>query len=576
MASVLGINAFHGDSSAALLVDGKLVAAVEEERFRRIKHWAGFPSESVRYCLEAGGVEPAELGHVAISTQPRAHLWRKALYALRGGLSPRIILDRMRRRQRATSIRQLLSQHFDLAPPDLTVAIHHVEHHDAHIAHGFLTSPFDSAAILSVDGMGDFVSTVLAQGEGVDVRRLGETHYPHSLGYLYNALTIYLGFPHYGDEYKVMGLASYGEPEFRDEFRDLISVNGRGVRLGLEYFSHPKNGIEMNWDDGAPSVRAFHSPLLESRFGPAREPGAEVTQRHKNLAASLQQATESAIDGLCCNLAKQTGSADVVIVGGCAMNSAAMGKVTRQTPFQRSFIPGGAADNGTAIGAAYHVWNRVLGKPRSEPLAHAYLGPEYSAAEINSAVAQAGLSAGPMDEQALISRVVDLISNGAVVGWFQGRMEFGARALGARSLLADPRREDIRDLINAKIKFRELFRPFAPSVLEEHVGAWFEDAQPSPFMEKVLPIRAEKQNQVPAVCHVDGTGRLQTVSRQTNPRYWRLIEAFRQATGVPMILNTSLNENEPIVHTPAQAIDCFKRTRMDALALGLRLIVRTG
>lgn len=574
MTAILGINAFHGDSAAALVIDGELVAAVEEERFLRIKHWAGFPAESIRFCLESAGIDPGQIGHVAVSTQPRANFWKKVWLSCKHRLSLRSIFDRLQRRRRSAGIQQLLAESFDLNPALLKSQFHQIEHHDAHIGHAFLTSPFDSAAILSIDGMGDFTSTVLASGEGAKIRRLASTRYPHSLGYLYNALTIYLGFPNYGDEYKVMGLAPYGDPEYRKEFRDLITVNNGDLKLGLEYFVHLKNGISMNWDGGTPVVEAFHSPLLEKRFGPAFKPGDEVDERRRNLASSLQAITEDVILELCLDLAKRTGRANVAIAGGCAMNSVAMGKISSETPFQQCFVPAGAADNGTAIGAAFHVWNRILGNPRRDAKNHAYLGPEFSEIEIRRAIQDSGLEAKPLDENVLVNQITQLLTGGGVAGWFQGRMEFGARALGARSLLADPRRSDIRDLINAKIKFREMFRPFAPSILEEHVAEWFEHPQPSPFMEKVLPIRQEKRGLIPAVCHVDGTGRLQTVSRRTNPRYWRLIESFREATGVPMILNTSLNENEPIVHTPAQAIACFKRTKMDALAIGDFLILR--
>jgi carbamoyltransferase len=385
---------------------------------------------------------------------------------------------------------------------------------------------------------------------------------------------MYLGFPHYGDEYKVMGLAPYGEPEFADVFRRMIQPAGDTFRLNLDYFTHHRHGIQMSWNDGAPIVRPFHSPRLEAELGPMRGPHEPATRHHENIAKSLQVVTEDIILHLLRRLYDKTKSKNVCLTGGCAMNSVANGKVTRETPFENVYVPAGAADNGTSFGAAFYVWNRILDRPRSFVQDHAYWGCESSAEECASAVRAAGLPCHLLSDEELVDRTVELLVAGKIVGWFQSRMEFGARALGNRSLLADPRREDMRDVINLRIKFRERFRPFAPSILEEHVADWFEIAEPTPYMEKVFPIRPEKRQLIPAVTHVDGSGRLQSVSRRTNPLYYALIEAFWRRTGVPIVLNTSLNENEPIVRTPEQAIDCFLRTDMDALAVGPYLVDR--
>jgi carbamoyltransferase len=592
---ILGINAFHGDSSAALVVDGQLVAAVEEERFNRIKHWAGFPAESIRYVLGEAGVSMADIDHVAVSFDPKANLGRKALFAVVNRPSLRSVVDRLRRQGKALSIRQQLADACNVALENVRAQVHNVEHHDAHLACGFLLSPFDSASILSIDGMGDFVSTVLAQGKGTDIQKIDEVFYPHSLGFLYNALTIYLGFPHYGDEYKVMGLAPYGQPEFLEVFRNIIYPKGRTFELNLDYFTHVQNGISMSWDGGNPKVEAFHSKRLEEVLGPPRGPQDELTRRHENIAASLQRATEEIIFHLLHRLHEAAPNNNLVLVGGCAMNSVANGKVARQTSFKNVYIPVGAADNGTAFGAAFHVWHRVQGRPRSFRLEHAFWGCGVDNDACRTAAARAGIeicarepSRHPLPQgegelwaqefarDELLQFTVDAICDGQVVGWFQDRMEFGARALGSRSLLADPRRTDMRDIINLKIKFREKFRPFAPSVLEEHVAAFFEVDEPSPFMERVLPIRPEKRSVIPAVTHVDGSGRLQTVSRRHSPLYWDLIERYRQRTGVPMLLNTSLNENEPIVRTPDEAISCYLRTAMDVLVLGNLVIKRVN
>jgi carbamoyltransferase len=574
--NILGINAFHGDSAAALIVNGQLVAAVEEERFNRIKHWAGFPAESIRYVMQEGGLSIGDLEHVVVSFDPKANVGRKVLYTLVNRPSLRSVVDRLRRQAKTLSLNQQLAQACNAPADKLKAKIHHVEHHDAHMACGFLLSPFDSAAILSIDGMGDFVSTVSARGSNCEIEKIDEVFYPHSLGFLYNALTIYLGFPNYGDEYKVMGLAPYGEPEYLDEFRRIIFPKRRTFELNLDYFTHVQNGISMSWDAGYPKVDAFHSKLLEDRLGPPRNPQDELTKKHENIAASLQSVTEEIIFHLLNQLHSESPNDNLVLVGGCAMNSVANGKVTRETPFRHVYVPVGAADNGTAFGAAFHVWHRVLGQPRTFRLDHAYWGSRITADECRDAAMRAGTQCREMPQDALVNYVVDAICDGKVVGWFQDRMEFGARALGNRTLLADPRRADMRELINLKIKFREKFRPFAPSVLEEYVGDYFEIDEPSPFMERVLPIKAEKQSEIPAVTHTDGTGRLQTVSRSTNPLYWTLIDRFRQRTGVPMLLNTSLNENEPIVRTAEEAVSCFNRTAMDALVVGNLVVERGG
>jgi carbamoyltransferase len=574
--TILGINAYHGDASAALVINGQLVAAVEEERFNRVKHWAGFPAESIRYVLDEGRITVGDLDHVAVSFDPAANLGRKALFTLLNRPSLRSILDRLQRQGKSLSIGEHLAAACGVPESRVRAEIHNVEHHDAHLACGFLLSPFEEAAILSIDGMGDFVSTVAARGKGRRMEKIAEVFYPHSLGFLYNAVTIYLGFPHYGDEYKVMGLAPYGEPEYVDEFRQIIFPKGDTFELNLDYFTHVQKGISMTWDGGYPKVEPFHSPMLEERLGPARDPKAEVTARHENIAASLQRVTEEIIFHLLNQLHRVAPSDNVVLVGGCAMNSVANGKVSRETAFRNVYIPVGAADNGTAIGAAFHVWHEKLGRPREFRLEHGFWGCGVDRASCQAAATKAGLDARQMDRPQLMECAVDALCDGQVVGWFQDRMEFGARALGSRSLLADPRRTDMRDIINLKIKNREKFRPFAPSILEEYAGEYFAVDEPSPFMERVLPIRPDKRAVIPAVTHVDGSGRLQTVSRRTSPLYWELIDQFRQRTGVPLLLNTSLNENEPIVRTPDEAVSCFQRTAMDMLVMGDLVVRRDG
>jgi carbamoyltransferase len=574
MTTILGINAYHGDASAALVVDGQLIAAVEEERFNRIKHWAGFPAESIRYVLAQGGVDPARLDHVAISFDPRANMSKRLAFVAKNRPSARAILDRLKRQGKTLALEDQFAAAVGLDRKNLRAKFHRIEHHQTHVAAGFLISPYDEAAILSVDGMGDFTSTLTALGRGTTWQEFDRVYYPHSIGFLYSAMTMYLGFPYYGDEYKVMGLAPYGEPEFAEVIRRIIHPKGDTFELNLDYFTHHKQGIRMTWNDGAPMVQPFLSDRLEKELGPMRGKEDEMTQRHDNIAKSLQVVTEEIILHLLNRLHGKAKCPNVCLTGGVAMNSVANGKITRNTPFENVYIPAGAADNGTSFGAAFYVWNRMLGNGRSFVQDHAYWGCESTAEECAEAIREAGLPCETLSEEAVLDRTVQLMLDGMVVGWFQGKMEFGARALGSRSLIADPRRTDMRDIINLRIKFREKFRPFAPSILEEHVGEWFEINEPTPYMEKVFPIREDKHALIPAVTHVDGSGRLQTVSKRTNPLYHALISTFYERTGVPIVLNTSLNENEPVVRLPREAISCFLRTDMDVLVLGPHVINR--
>ncbi len=574
MTAILGINAYHGDASASLVVDGQLVAAVEEERFNRVKHWAGFPAESIRWCLEAGGVQAGDLDHVAVSFDPRANMGKRIAFVAKNRPSLRAIADRLKRQGKTLGLEEQFAEAVGLPKERVKARFHRIEHHQTHVAAGFLISPYEEAAVLSVDGMGDFTSTLTAQAKGTAWDELDRVFFPHSIGFFYSAMTMYLGFPYYGDEYKVMGLAPYGEPEFADFFRKVIYPKGDTFELNLDYFTHHKRGVRMTWNDGAPIVEPLHSERLEKELGPMRRKGDEMTPRHDNLAKSMQVVTEEIIHHLLNRLHAKARLPNLCLTGGVAMNSVANGKITRETPFENVYIPAGAADNGTSFGAAFHVWNKALGGPRGFVQDHAYWGCESSDAEFHAALREAGLPCETLGEEALVERTVDRLVNGNVVGWFQGRMEFGARALGNRSLIADPRRADMRDIINLRIKFREKFRPFAPSILEEHVGDWFEIDEPAPYMEKVFPIREEKRSLIPAVTHVDGSGRLQTVSKRTNPKYHALISKFHEKTGVPVVLNTSLNENEPVVRIPREAISCFLRTDMDVLVLGRHLLDR--
>ena len=575
---VLGLNAFHGDSSAALLRDGVLVAAAEEERFRRVKHWAGFPTQAIRYCLREAGLRLADVDHVAINQDSRANLLRKLGYFVTQRPDFGLALERLRVRSRRKDLRELLAQNF---PGDsFSGGIHAIEHHLSHLSSAFHVSPFSRAVVVSVDGFGDFASAAWGWGEGAALSVAGRVYFPHSLGIFYQALTQYLGFPHYGDEYKVMGLAPYGKPSAFDAMRQIVRLDpGGGFALDLSFFRHHRERISFQWEEGAPQFADLFSDKIEQLLGPRRAPTDPLTPRHHDIARSAQAMYEEAFFHLLGAVQKQTGVTDIALAGGCAMNSVANGKIRRQTPFRRVYVQAAAGDAGGAIGAAFALWHR-LGGARSFVMDHAYWGPQYDADEISALLSQRRADIASFnidripDETALCGRTAEAIAAGKVIGWFQGRMECGPRALGARSIVCDPRRADMKDILNVKIKRRESFRPFAPSVLAEAVADWFEEDDAVPFMMQVFQIRADKRAQIPAVTHVDGSGRLQTVTAKANPRYHRLIEAFNKRTGVPMVLNTSFNENEPIVCTPAEALDCFLRTNMDILVLGDTVLAR--
>ena len=575
--NILGVNAWHADASAVLVRDGELVAAVEEERFRRIRHCAGFPAESIRACLAIGGITGRDVDHVAVSRDPRAHLWRKARFALRYRPHPALLRDRAANYRALSTLPHRLRAALDLPPADPMPTIHVVEHHAAHLASAFDVSPFDEAAVCAADGFGDFVSTSWALGRGHDLRILRRTYFPHSLGLLYLAITQYLGFRTYGDEYKVMGLAPYGRPDYADAIRSMLHTTADGdVRLDLRFFRHTSGHAGMSWADGQPVVDRVFSARVEAALGPAREADGPITPRHEAVAASLQVVFEDALFDVLRRLHERTRLRRLCLAGGCALNGVATGKIRERTPFEELYVQPAAADNGTALGAAFHVWHRVLGGPRGFVMRHAYWGPDFSDAAVEAEIdrhrtefLQRGCSVRRSDDPAAICDwTAARLADGFVVGWFQGRMEWGARALGNRSILGDPRRAEMRDLINAKIKRREAFRPFAPSVLAPARDRYFAGAPADPFMTQVHAVRAGERSALAAVTHVDGTSRPQIVTRDDNPPYWRLIEAFERLTGVPALLNTSFNESEPIVHRPAEALACFLRTGLDALVVG--------
>jgi carbamoyltransferase len=578
--NILGINAYHGNASAAIVCDGRLIAAVEEERFNRVKYAAGFPVQAIRFCLKEAGLTLADIHHVGIPRNPYARLFTKALYSMR---MPSFARQRAKVLVTFTGIPEALAAAFDADPKKVTAKFHRVEHHQAHLASSFFVSPFERAALLSADGLGDFASTMWGAGSGSNMNIKGSVAFPHSLGLFYSAVTQFLGFLKYGDEYKVMGLGAYGQPENVAAFRDIVRFNensrGNGFRLGLQYFTHHRTGPEMSWADSTktPTVGKMFSPEMSRLLGPTRHPDEPLEQRHKNLAASLQARLEEVYLGMLRKLAKETGLKYVCLAGGVAFNCVANGKIFDSTGFEQVYVHPAAGDGGLSVGAAFYLWHQLLGQPRDFVMNHAYWGPRFSSEETrraidSSALASNGYSITQLSEPELMRQTAQIIADGKILGWFQGRAEWGPRALGNRSIVADPRRPEMKEILNRRIKHREVFRPFAPSILAESTAAYFEKSHPSPFMTLAYSVRPEMRDKIPAPTHVDGTGRLQTVTQDANPRYYQLIKAFENLTGVPVVLNTSFNDNEPIVCRPEEAIDCFLRTQMDAVVLNDFLI----
>ena len=576
---ILGINAYHGDSSACLLEDGKLVAAAEEERFRRLKHWAGFPKYAIRYCLNEANINLSQVEHIAVNQDSKANLWNKIRYTIGKRPDLNLILDRIQNKRKRKNLKTVLNDQFNKS---FKGDIFEIEHHLAHLSSAFYVSPFEKAVVVSVDGFGDFASTAWGIGEGNEITVKKRVYFPHSLGIFYQSMTQWLGFPKYGDEYKVMGLAPYGKPIHLDKMRQIVKLKPDGsFDLGLNFFRFHKEKIEYKWENGEPKVEDLFSNELEQFLGPRRKNEEELTQFHMDIARSVQAMYEEAFFNLLNSLHKRFGGENLCLAGGCAMNSVANGKIYEHTLFKKIYIQAAAGDAGGAIGAAFNAWNQLTGK-RQFVMDHAYWGPHYGDNNFRELLNVQSKTLEEQnckivhlkDDKILCQKTAQAIIEGKVIGWFQGRMEWGPRALGNRSILCDPRRDDMKKILNNKIKKRESFRPFAPSVLRESVNEWFEQDDDVPFMMQVYPIREEKRTLIPAVTHVDGSGRLQTVCKQTNPLYHKLISIFHELTSVPMVLNTSFNENEPVVCRPEEALACFLRTKMDVLVLGDWFIYR--
>ncbi|MDO8803163.1 MAG: carbamoyltransferase C-terminal domain-containing protein [Elusimicrobiota bacterium] len=570
---ILGLNAYHGDSAACLVVDGKLVCAMEEERIRRQKHWAGLPAEAVKWCLDYAHLEFKDVDYIAIGRNPFAHLDKKLFKLMSKRPSLSFVRGRLSNASKVGDIKTELCKALGADKHLIKAKVKNIEHHRAHLASSYFVSPFKRAVCVSVDGFGDFVSTMRGLGAGNKLTVKDAVYYPHSLGIFYTALTQYLGFPHYGDEYKVMGLSAMGKPVYMAEMRKIVKLKPNGLfELDSAYFTHDSKGVEMTWSEGSPSIAPIFADKLNDLLGKLRGKDEPVTDHHANIAASMQAMYEEAFFNLLNKTYDKYKVPNLCLSGGCIQNSLANGRIFEKTKFKEVYIPPAAYDAGTAVGAAYWLWNETLGHPRTYVMDRPYLGPEYNDAEIEKVLNEKGVTYAKLTDDELFTVFAKAVADGKITGWFQGRTEWGPRALGNRSIVVDPRRAEMKDILNARVKRRENFRPFAPSILAEAAGEWFDAPYPVPFMEKVYMIKEDKRKLIPAVTHLDGTGRLQTVTEAMNPRYHRLIKTFEKLTGVPIVLNTSFNENEPIVNTPGQAIDCFQRVGMDLLAIGNYLV----
>lgn len=569
MSIILGINAFHAGAAAALVVDGEPVVAIAEERLNRVKYHAGFPKHSIRLCLDYAGLKFPDIDEVAIGRDRSANRVQKLAYVARNPGKLLNLAKLQSSRSALNDTKDLMAAHCGVSPRQLRFEQHHVEHHVAHTASAYFISPWERATGLTVDGSGDFATCLMTECTGHRIRIRHRIHVPQSLGSLYTMVCEFIGYDLYGDEGKVMGLAPLGEDTYRDTFIDMIGTTSAGMRLNPKYFIPfgSNQGVSIA-GDGTMKLARHYSDEMVRRFGPPRRRGAEITRRDQDLARGLQARFEDVYMHLL-RLAHRNAPNDrVCLAGGCALNSVANGKLFHETPFSETVIQPAAGDDGLALGAALYVSNSVKKEGRRWVMSDAFLGPEYSHGTMERVLKDRKIDYLELNRDDLLNETAGEIERGSVVGWFQGRSEWGPRALGNRSILAHPGRPDMKEVLNARIKHREPFRPFAPAVLAERQHTVFEDDHPSPFMLHVYKIRPSWRERLCAVNHVDDTGRLQSVSREGNPLFYDLIRAFEARTGIPVLLNTSFNENEPIVEHPAEAADCFIRTRMDVLVLG--------
>lgn len=576
---ILGINAYHGDASACIFKDNIILAAVEEERFTRIKHAAGFPINAIKYCLDVASISIDQVDHITINRNPKQKLLKKVLFASTKLFNLNFIKNRLKNLKKINSLKKEFEKYFQAK---VSAKIYNIDHHTAHIASSVFFSDMKNSNFISVDGFGDFVSTVTGYFDGKNIIKFNEVLFPHSLGLFYTAMTQYLGFMNYGDEYKVMGLAPYGKPKYINKLREIISYDKKNLfRLNLKYFLHHLGNVEMTWLNGEPKIGKVFSNDLEKLLGEQRKKDDDLLQYHKDVAASTQKIFEEILINIVNDLYEKNKNKNLCISGGSGMNSVANGILSEKTKYSKIYIPPAPGDAGGSLGSAVYQINKI-NNSSTQFDDNPYLGPAYSDQAIKKDIDDSmeiiknnSININKFDKfEQLSLNISKELSNGKIVGFFNGRMEWGPRALGNRSILADPRNINMREILNVKIKRREKFRPFAPSILEEETKNWFETEDKVPFMSKVFQVKNEKHHIIPSVTHIDGTGRIQTISKNYNPQFYKLISDFFKITKVPILLNTSFNENEPIVCNPKEALDCFLRTKMDILVLGNYVLYR--
>ena len=571
---ILSINFLHSDTSSCIFKNGKLIAAAEEERFSRIKHTSSFPINSINFCLNEAKIDISDLDIITINSNPFSSIDKKILFTLKNLKRYVLALKSLSNIKQKLTIKKLISLNFQ---KKFKGKIVYLDHHLSHIASSSFFSNFEESVNLSIDGFGDFASAGWGTSNNSTISIDKKILFPHSMGIFYQAITQFLGFKNYGDEYKVMGLSSYGNPNFENELSKVLKNTNFGYELNLDYFVHQNQSI-IEYDKlGQLNYKNLYSKKLIELLGPERKIDDKITQRHMDLAKSAQVIYEKTLFNLLNNLYDKYKIDNLTLSGGCAMNSVANGKILKNTLFKKIYISPNPGDAGGAIGSALLFLNNNKYEIVKD-INYAYLGKDYDNDQIEKILIDKNLKSEfftkKTSEEELLDIVTEELSNSKIVGWFQGKMEWGARALGNRSILADARNPDIKNIINSKIKRRESFRPFAPAIIGEYSKDWFETDKEVPYMSEVYNILEKKRKELPGITHVDGTGRLQTVTQSTNPRFYKLIKKFYEKTKIPILLNTSFNENEPIVESPKQAIDCFMRTNMDILVLENWIISR--
>ncbi len=575
MTYILGVNAFHADSSACIIRNGEILFAIEEERINRIKHWSGFPTKSIEACLNFADISMDEIEFITFNTDPKFNLKKKIFYVLKNFLVTEIF--KYLKKKNKNNLFVNLKKNFDLEKVEKKIIF--VEHHISHISSAYFPSNYDKSDIVSIDGFGDFTSCALGSAEGNDLNISTRVNFPHSLGLFYQAMTQHLGFRNYGDEYKVMGLSAYGKPKYFEKLKNIINIKKNTFELNLNYFSHHYNFSNYVSTDGNIMFPKIFNQKINEIIGSERLKDQKLNEHHADLAASVQKIYEYILFNTLNTWQKNSKKENLCFAGGCAMNSKANGSILENTNYKNIYIPPSPGDAGGSVGSALYQFSRINKLYENKNYYSVYLGPQFKKEHTKKLIDENLLNYDckvlELNENEIVEICSKKISEGNVVGWFQARMEWGPRALGNRSILADPRQKNMKDILNLKTKKRESFRPFAPSILEEEVEGWFEQHHQSYFMQNVYKFKEEKIKYVPAVVHLDFTGRLQTVSKKLNPLYYDLIKNFQKITKVPIILNTSFNENEPIVCNPLEAIECFKRTKIDILVIDNFYIQRT-